>query len=204
MVEWTTVGLAAAEAASGALALATASLVGRSYRIVGAPSLRRFALGFVLLAVAQAAALLQQVLLEWSGDALVRERLDLFDVAFWLHYGSLLAGLGLVFLSFGRHPFRWAPALAGVLLVVGPVVQLLVVVVTFFVVLHAGLNHIARKGTGSGLVAVGFFLVFTAHTLNLVGYGPLEPRWWAGELVNLAGFLVLYRSVRRPRSVPDA
>jgi hypothetical protein len=195
--------MAALEAASGAVAAASALEVTRSYRLLAVPSLRRLAVGLWLLCASQLAAIGLLLLVLSAGTAIPRETFDAWDAAFWAYYGTLLVGLGFVFSSFGRHPFRWAPAVAGVLLVAGPALQLLTVLVLFFVVFHAGLNHIARKGPGSLLVAVGFFFLFTAHTLNLVGYTPLEPRWWPAALANLVGLLVLYRAVHRPRARTD-
>src|SRR5688572_6758517 len=126
------VGLIAAEIAAAILAGATALKVRAYYRLVGAPSLRRFGVGFVLLGVAQVAAAALELLMLQAGETLARDRFDFLDVAFWIHYGALLAGLVLVFASFGRHPFRWAPAFAPLLLVVGPILQLLTILVLFF------------------------------------------------------------------------
>jgi hypothetical protein len=203
LVEWTVVTLLLAEALSVLLAFGAAYSVLRSYQLVGLPSLRRLAIGFFLLGFSQAAALALEGLVLSAGTEIPREGFDLFDAAFWLHYATLLIGLILVFASFGRHPFRWMPALAPILLRAGPILELLAIVVLFFVVLHAGLNHIARKGTGSIRVAVGFFFLFTAHTMNLVGYSALTPHWWLSECVSLVGFAVLFVSVQRPRVRSD-
>ena len=203
LVEWTMVTLVAAEAVAALAALACAYDVSRSYKLVGSLSLRRLAIGFFLLGVSQAAALALEGLVQAAGAEIPRDGFDVFDVAFWVHYITLLCGLAFVFASFGRHPFRWTPALAPLLLRIGPVLELLAVLFLFFVVLHAGLNHIARKGAGSVRVAVGFFFLFTAHTLNLVEYSALTPRWWLAECVNVVGFVVLYYAVKRPRVRSD-
>lgn len=203
LVEWTVVTLLVAEALAALVALSCAYDVSRSYRMVGSLSLRRLALGFFLLGLSQASAFALEALVLAAGTEIPREGFDMFDIAFWSHYATLLIGLALVFASFGRHPFRWTPALAPLLLRTGPILELLSVLVLFFVVLHAGLHHIARKGTGSIRVAIGFFFLFTAHTLNLMGYSALTPRWWLAECVNLVGFIVLYYAVKRPRVRSD-
>src|SRR5687767_2669411 len=123
-------------------AIGAGASVLRSFRLVPIPSLRRLMAGFFLLALSQGAAFGLDLMVYLAGDALPRDQLDALDVLFWLHYGALLLGLAFVFASFGRHPFRWAPALAPILLVAGPILQLVTILVLFFVVLHAGLNHI--------------------------------------------------------------
>ena len=203
LVEWTVVTLLLAEALAALIAFASAYDVLRSYRMVGSLSLRRLATGFFLLGFSQVSAVALEGLVLAAGAEIPREGLDVFDVAFWAHYTTLLMGLVFVFASFGRHPFRWMPAMAPLLLRSGPVLELLSVLVLFFVVLHAGLHHIARKGAGSIRVAIGFFFLFTAHTLNLMGYSALTPRWWLAECVNLVGFIVLYYAVKRPRVRSD-
>lgn len=192
-----------AEAAGSALLGLAGRRVWLAYRLVGAASLARLANGLFLMAASQAAALLLTVSVLVAGPVL-REGLDHFDVLFWLHYGTLIAGLVGVFWSFGRHPFRWAPAVAGVLAIAGPVLEIVVIIGLFFVVLHAGLNHLANKGMGSGRVALGFFFLFTAHTLHLANYSPILPRVWFGELVGLVGLVVLFYALARPRTVPHA
>jgi hypothetical protein len=203
LVEWTTLTLFGAEGLAGLIGLAAGSSLLRSYRMVGAPGLRRLGFGLLLLGLSQVAALSLELLVFAQGATIPREGFDLFDAAFWLHYAFLLTGLGYVFRSFGRHPFRWMPVMAPLLLRAGPILELLAIIVLFFIVLHAGLNHIARKGTGSIRVAIGFFLLFTAHTLNLIGYTALTPRWWLAEIVNLGGFAILFFAVKRPRVRSD-
>lgn len=203
MVEWMVITLLVAEALAALVAFACAYDVTHSYKLVGSLSLRRLAIGFFLLGFSQAAALALEGLVQAAGAQIPREGFDVFDIAFWVHYVTLLVGLAFVFASFGRQPFRWTPALAPLLLRAGPVLELLSVLFLFFVVLHAGLNHIARKGAGSVRVAVGFFFLFTAHTLNLLGYSALTPRWWLAECVNVVGFIVLYYAVKRPRVRSD-
>ncbi|MBI2079022.1 MAG: hypothetical protein HYT80_11775, partial [Euryarchaeota archaeon] len=53
-------------------------------------------------------------------------------------------------------------------------------------------------------VALGFFFLFTAHTLHLANYSPILPRVWFGELVGLVGVVVLYYALARPRTEPHA
>lgn len=183
--------------------LASAGRVARAYAVTQSDSLRRLAAGFVLLGGSQLLAAALQALVVAAPDALDRKTFGLDDLLFWAYYATLLLGLLSVFASFGRRPFRWAPALT-LLLWAGPVLELATVVVLFFVVLHAGLNHIARKGPGSLLVAVGFFLLLSAHFLNLTVYAPLEPRWIGGEAVHLLGLLLLWWAVHRARSKVDA
>ena len=192
-----------AEAAGAALLALAGRRIWAAYRLVQEASLGRLAYGLFLLAGSHVAALLLVVSVLLAGDSLP-ERIDHFDVLFWAYYGTMIGGLVGVFWSFGRHPFRWAPALTGVLAVIGPVLEIVTIVALFFVVLHAGLNHLAQKGLGSGRVAVGFFFVFTAHTLGLANYSPILPRTWVGELVNLVGVLILFYAVARPRTVPNA
>ena len=203
LVEWTILTLLVAEALGAFFAFGAGYSVLGSYRLVGSASLRRLATGFFLLGFSQTAALAMEGIIQLAGAALPRETFDIFDVLFWLHYGTLLVGLTFVFASFGRHPFRWMPAMAPLLLLAGPILELLAILVLFFVVLHAGLNHIARKGAGSVRVAVGFFLLFTAHTVNLVDYSALLPRWWLAECINLLGFVILFIAVQRPRVRSD-
>lgn len=189
--------------AGGVLALLTGIRARRAYRFTQARSLQWFHVGFVLLALSQACALALDLTVLGAGVAIETARFDWYDALFWLHYLSLLAGLASVFASFGRHPFRWAPAFGPVLLWAGPLLQFLTVVMLFFIVLHAGLNHIARKARGSLRVSLGFFFVLLGHIGNLTDYAPLEPRLWWAELVTLLGFAVLYFSVASPRMVPD-
>lgn len=204
MAGWETATIMAAQVLGAIAVLVAGRRVWAAFRLVGERSLQRLGSGLFLLAASQVAALLLTVFALLAGDSLNRGRVDLFDLLFYLYYGTLLAGLSGVFWSFGRHPFRWTPAYAPALLVAGPLLQLLAIVVLFFVVLHAGLNHMARKGTGSSLVALGFFFVFAAHILYLYSYAPLEPRWWPGELLNLVGYVILVRAVPRLRSVTNA
>lgn len=203
LVEWTILTLLVAEALAALFAFGAAYSVLQSFRLVGSASLRRLAIGFFLLGVSQAGALALEGLVQSAGAEIPREGFDIFDLVFWIHYATLLIGLVFVFASFGRHPFRWMPALAPILLRAGPILELLAILVLFFVVLHAGLNHLGRKGAGSIRVAVGFFLLFTAHTLNLVGYSALTPRWWLAECINLLGFVILFVAVQRPRVRSD-
>lgn len=196
MVEGEPYYLVAAEAAGGILALLTALAALRAYRVSRAEPLRLFASGFVGLSVAQfAAALLEDR--TRSGEVPLGS-FDHFDVLFWLYYVAMTAGLLLVFLSFGRHPFRWTPALSGVLLRAGPVAQFAVLIALFFVVLHAGLNHIARARAGSLQTAAGFFLLLVGQFVSLYGYAPLSPRTLYGEIASLAGYLLLFLAVARP------
>lgn len=200
MAAWETTVLLGAEAAGAALALFAAAAPWRAFRLLGQTSLARFSVGLVLLAASQVLALV----LHYAAStplSLERDTLDRLDLLFWAYYLVLLGGLASVFWSFGRHPFNWTPALAPVLILAGPILQFLVVLFLFFVVLHAGLNAIARSGIGSGRVLTGFFLIFLAQILNLYGYSPLEPRWWGAELVQLAGLLVLAWSVARPKTM---
>lgn len=204
MADWETWTLMAGQAAGAVAVLVAGGRVWSAFRLVGEASLRRLALGLFLLAASQVAVLVLSLSVVAAGDSLDRGRFDHFDLLFYLYYATLLSGLGGVFWSFGRHPFRWAPAYAPILLIAGPVLQLLTILALFFVVLHAGLNHIARKGTGSSLVAIGFFFVFAAHILHLYAYTPLGPRWWPGELLGLVGYAILIRAVPRLRSVTNA
>lgn len=204
MGDWQVLGLLATEFAGGFLALAAGVRVWNAFHLVKTPSLARLGLGFFLLSAAQGFALLLEGFLLRTPDAIERSGFDSLDLAFWLYYASLLLGLGFVFSSFGRSPFRWTPASAPLLLQAGPILQFATVVLLFFVVLHAGLHHIARQGRGSVQVAVGFFFLLLAHILNLYGYAPLEPRWIAGEVSNLLGLLILYFAVAKPRTAPNA
>jgi hypothetical protein len=190
-------------AAGGLLALLTGIRARRAYRLAQVPSLQYFHVGFVLLALSQACALGLELLVGSSPVSLERARFDVFDILFWLHYASLLGGLAMVFRSFGRHAFRWAPAIAPLLLWAGPLLQILTVLFLFFVVLHGGLNHIARKAGGSLRVSLGFFFILLGHIGNLTDYAPLEPRLWWAELVTLLGFAILYLSTASPRKVAD-
>lgn len=195
--------LLAAEAAGALLAVFAAVAPWRAYRLLGHASLARFSGGLLLIAASQVLA----IALHYAAlTPLVIERdaFDHLDVLFWAYYLCFLAGLAGVFWSFGRHPFRWTPALFPVLIYAGPILQFLVVLSLFFVVLHAGLNTIARSGIGSGRVLTGFFLVFLSQILNLFLYSPLTPRWWGAELVQLSGLLVLAWSVSRPRTMTHA
>lgn len=191
-------------AAGGVLATLTGLKARAAYRFAQVPSLRYFFTGFFLLAASQACALILELLVGAAPVALERGRFDHFDVLFWGHYAALLVGLLCVFRSFGRHPFRWAPAIAPVLLPLGPLLQLLSVILLFFVVLHSGLNHIARKGGGSLRVSLGFFFIMLGHIGNLTDYAPLEPRLWWAELLTLLGFAILFFSIASPRTVADA
>jgi hypothetical protein len=188
----------------GMLLLSAGRRVSKAHRLTGAPSLRAMARGLYALAASEFFAALLVAANLRATLAIERTGFDRFDVLFWGYYGCLLVGLGLVFLSFGRHPFRWAPAVAGVLLVAGPALQFLVVVLLFFVVLHSGLNHIARKGAGSILVSVGFFFLLLGHIGNLTDYAPLEPRLWWAEIPILVGTILLWFAITKPRTVENA
>lgn len=200
MAAWETPLLLASEAAGAALALFAALAPWRAYRLIGHASLARFSAGLVLVAASQVLALLLHYAAS-QPTLLNNEVFDHLDALFWAYYVVFLLGLASVFWSFGRHPFRWTPVLTPLLAVSGPILQFLVVLFLFFVVLHAGLNTIARSGIGSGRVLSGFFLVFLAQILNLFRYGPLEPRWWGAELVQVAGLAVLAWSVARPKTM---
>lgn len=183
--------------AAGIFALLTSLRVRRDYQVAQAPSLARFAIGFFLLAASQLAA----AVLEWHvsrNPDVVATGFDAYDLLFIAYYGCLLGGLALVFSSFGRRAFRWTPA-AIPLLWVGPVLQFVAILFLFFVVLHAGLNHIARARPGSLQTAAGFFLLLLGHFLFLFTYLPLSPRSVGGEIATLAGYTVLYLAVVRPR-----
>lgn len=199
MVDSTTGGLLAAQGAGLLLALLVAWKTLHAHRVAQARALGLFGVGFLALAGSQAAAALLEYTVATVPVEIPRDALDKFDLLFWAYYGFLLTGLVLVFLSFGRHPFQWAPALAGLLLWAGVVLELAVLVAFFFVVLHAGLNHIARKGPGSLVASLGFFLLMVGHFLFLYEYAPLQPRGLTGELVHTAGFLLLFLAVNHPR-----
>lgn len=197
-----TVLLVAAELAGGLVALLTGLQARKAHRVSPSPSLSRFAAGFFLLALAQlAAAATEAFAASGAPETTALDALDLLDGLFWTYHASLLAGLALVFASFGRHPFRWTPVLAPLVLVAGPVLQFLVIVALFFVVLHAGLNHIARARPGSLQTAVGFFLLLLGQFLFLYDYVPLTPRSLPGEAASLLGYLLLWQAIARPRGV---
>lgn len=198
MVDAQTWELLAAQAANLVLAVLIGAKAHAAWRLVPERSLGFFTVGFYLLAAGQAVATGLEYAVATS-TTIERESLDHLDLLFWGYYALLFAGFVLVFLSFGRHPFRWAPALAGVLLYTGMALQFLLTVVLFFVVLHAGLHHIARKRPGSLLAAGGFFCVLTAHFLFIYTYSPLSPQTLWGELVHLAGLTLIYAGLTRPR-----
>lgn len=188
----------AAEAVGALLAALIAVRFRRDHQLTRARPLGRLAAGFAFVAVAQAAAFaLELATLPWRPPP-VPDRLDVLDILFWTYYGASLAGYVSVFSSFGRHPFRWTPVLAPVVLFAGPLLQFVLVIVLFFVVLHAGLNHIARARPGSLQTATGFFLLLLSHFLVLFQYAPLNPITPAGALVGAAGFALLYRAAVRP------
>lgn len=199
MVTPETWGLVLLEVLGGLLALAAFAKTWSAYRLTGLRSLWRYGAGVLLVGLSQFLAVVLEISVALP-ETVDRQRLDHLDVIFWAYHLTLLLGLLGVFWSFGRHPFRWAPVLAPVLLLVGPLLEFVTLLALFFVVLHAGLNHIARKGTGSLQVAIGFFFLLAAHFLNLYTYEPLAPRTLWGETVHLAGFLLLYLAQTRPRT----
>lgn len=192
----------AAEAGGALFAALIARRVRRDYLLTRAAPLGRLAAGFALVALAQVAALALELATAPTRPPPATGRLDVLDLLFWTYYAASLAGYVAIFLSFGRHPFRWAPVLAPVVLVAGPLLQFALVILLFFVVLHAGLNHIARARPGSLQTAFGFFLLLLAQFLVLFEYAPLNPLTPAGALVGAAGLALLYKAVVRPPEAP--
>lgn len=186
------------EAIGGFLALLTARRAASDHRLTRAWPLRVFSAGFFLLAVAQGAALVLE-LLTARASQIPSGGPDRYDGLFVLYYGGLLAGFAFIFSSFGRRPFQWAAATAPFLLVGGLLAQFATLLLLFFIVLHAGLNHIARARPGSLQTASGFFLLLLGHFLFLFDYHPLTPRNLWGELASVAGYLLLFLAVDRPR-----
>lgn len=191
--------LIALELLGALLLLISGSRTWHAFQLTRDNRIRRFASGFFLMTLSQLLAAAMQALVLTAPRSL-SDDLELLDVVFWAYYATLILGLLLVFLSFGRHPFRWAPVLATPILAAGPALQFLAIVVLFFVVLHAGLTHIARKGPGSLQVGIGFFFLLAAHILNVRGYAPLDPRSVWGELVHTIGLLILALALARPRT----
>ncbi len=196
MVDQQSTYLILAEAGGLVLALLTANAVFRAYFVSRARPLALFGSGFLLLALAQASA----ALLEWYASRVDYddERFDRVDALFWLYFGSFILGLVLIFLSFGRKPFKWTPALVPLLLRAAPGLNLLTLVAMFFVVLHAGLNHIARARAGSLQTAFGFFLLMVGQFLALYQQDPLAVRTLYGEVAAVVGYFLLYLAVARP------
>lgn len=184
--------LASAIAVGGVLAFLTSARAHHLWRATRARPIAWFWAGFLLLAVAQIAAFGLEIQGVPKSDGW-----ELIDSLFWFHYASLLAGLACVFASFGRHPFRWSPALA-ILLVSGVLLQFLAGLILFFIVLHAGLNHIRHARAGSFRTTLGFFCLLLGHLLNLFDYYPTTPRNVVGEAFGVVGFFLLLLSVPRP------
>ena len=188
--------------AAHAIDILLIGLVARSawtaHRMTSDAPLRRFAMGFLLLGLSHVVAVALEYTV-WSTPDLPEGSLDAFDVLFWAYYLATLGGFAFVFASFGRHPFRWTPVLTPVLLVSGLLLESLVLLEMFFVVLHAGLNHIARARRGSLQTAFGFFLLLLGHFAFFLDYQPLTPRAPIGEIPSTLGYLLLWHSIARPR-----
>jgi hypothetical protein len=181
-----------------ALVLLIARAAFQAHRVARVASLRFFAAGFLLLAVSHVAGFALEFA---TGDASAIRvgAFDRFDVLFWTYHLATVAGYVAIFASFGRHPFKWTPVLAPVLLIAAPVLELVALVLLFFIVLHAGLNHIARARAGSLQTAFGFFLLLLGRFLFLLEYSPLNPRNLWGEAPTMLGYLLLYLAITRPR-----
>lgn len=190
--------LLGAQAGSLLLVLLVARAARRAHAVAPAPALRRFGLGFLLLGLSHVGAFALEAL-RVRTTSLPTTGVDAFDVAFWTYYLAGLLGYGFVFASFGRHPFQWAGALVGVLQFAGVTLETLTILVLFFLVLHAGLNHIRRARPGSLHTALGFFFLLLGHFLFYLNYFPLSPRNALGEVPTLAGYLLLYLAITRPR-----
>lgn len=167
-------------------------------RVTGSRALGRFAVAFALFALAQAIVIAEGIHLA-SARVIRASAPDLFDVWFWGYYAALLIGWGALLTSFSRPKFRWVLAVAPLLLFAGPIAQLISILLSFLVVIHAGLNHIERAGPGSLRTAIGFFLLFVAQCAFLLDYLPLAPRNFAGEIANGVGLALLYAAIRWPR-----
>lgn len=191
-----------AQAGSILLTLLIARAALRANAIAGATPLRRFALGFGLLAASHAAALVLEYRSYRAGGLFMTGTFDAFDALFWAYYLLGIGGLAAVFASFGRHPFKWTPALVGTLLFAGPALEVATLLAFFFVVLHSGLNHIARPRAGTLQTAVGFFLLLVGRFLFFLDYDPLTPRNLLGEAPTLVGYLLLFLAIARPPRTP--
>jgi hypothetical protein len=171
----------------------------RAYRLSHDARLRLFAVGFALLGASHIAVAGLDAFAYAAAGRFGEGSFDHFDSLFWAYYAAALLGLAAIFASFGRHPFRWTPVLTPVLLLAGPLLESLVLLELFFVVLHAGLNHIARARAGSLRTALGFFALLVGHFLFFLDYAPLTPRAPLGEVPTTVGYVLLWFAVARPR-----
>lgn len=162
----------------------------RAFRQTQAPILKRFAGAFLLLFAAEMTAVALSLQAERAAW-IRRDAFDPFDALFWTYYAALGLGFGLLLSTFTRHKLRLVLAVAPVLLVAGPIAQLVIVALALLVVAHAGLNHIERAGAGSLATATGYALIFLGHAVFLLDYHPLAPRNPAGESLHLAGVVLL-------------
>jgi len=188
----------AAHAADLLLILGIVRAAWRALQVAENPLLRRFAVGFALVGVSHVFV----AALDYGTTASVEipeGSFDMLDALFWGYYLAAAIGFALVFASFGRHPFRWAPVLTPVLLIGGPLLEGLLLVELFFIVLHAGLNHIVRARGGSLRTALGFFALLLGHFLFFLDYQPLTPRAPIGELPTTLGYALLWLAIARPQ-----
>lgn len=197
---WSThsVGILAAQVAGLVLLLLLVALSVRGYRLSHARPLAFFTVGFASLGASQLALILLEAITA-QRDQIQFSGFEVLDVLFWIHYATQIVGAGLLLATFDRRKFKWFLAVGPVLLLAGPIAQILVVALFFLIVVHAGLNHIERSRAGSLQTATGYFLVFCGNVACLFGYEPLTPRTLIGELLVLAGILLLYLAAARPR-----
>lgn len=190
-----------------------ASSLWRAYRLAKSKSLRHLSLGFLLLGLAQVGAAGLEFLVQQDPEV-TTDVFDRLDALFWLYYAGFAAGLVLVFLSFGRRPFQLSAAYLPWLVWAFPIGQLVLAALLFLVVLHAGFNHISRARPGSLQTAGGFFLILLGHFLNMIDLSAVRPEMFPPDLFRpsalnpqnlvgtgamLAGALLLYLAVARPR-----
>jgi len=117
-----------------------------------------------------------------------------------LHHALMLASLVVAVAAFS--PRRTTAAAAG-LVVLTPVIPAILAIeagLTLYLAARAAMNHRNRRTAGSMRVATGFALFFLGHITIFLLHGPDAARNPLGDLLSLAGLIILVRVLPRPRA----